>query len=240
MSLAKRVAEGVTAKLAFDYACHRGHSFGETHIHAIVNEVLTANIHPAESRVHAGFPHPRLGRPGKGRKPEIDFAVLERASGAVLVAAEVKWAGSGHCTPCNVLKDLIRLQIIADAHPSTDCIMVIAGHRNSAQRLFSDPLFLQGTHCMLVRSCETVTPRAAVRRKAFSLRGNRDHQDAIDRHLAQIRTKVPAIPDRITSSFMSPAMSAPKEGRFHTFAWRIHPSTLLLRPRPPAMPAAQC
>ena len=33
---ALKIAEGVTAKLNFDFSCNRGHSFGEYYIHGVV------------------------------------------------------------------------------------------------------------------------------------------------------------------------------------------------------------
>ncbi len=109
MDLAKRMAEGITAKLDFDFACNRGYSFGEYHLYGIVNEILSANIDQSNSKIQSGYSPAVLARPGRGRNPEIDFAVLSRKNNSVEVAAEVKWAASSHCNVENVLNDLLRL-----------------------------------------------------------------------------------------------------------------------------------
>lgn len=222
MGLAKRVAEGVTAKLDFDYACNRGHSFGEYHVHGIVNEVLSANVDPHVLKVCSGFPHLRLRREGNGRKPEVDFAVMHRETETIRVISEVKWAGSGHCTAANVLKDLIRLQLIADVDQDAECFMLIAGHREDLDELFRHDLFTPGTRRMLSR--EASTQRAEERRKAFPLVENPHHQASIDACLTTFRERIPSIPDRIVYCLKSTALSAPPSGRFHSYAWRIHPS----------------
>jgi hypothetical protein len=218
----KRVSEGVTAKLDFDYSCNRGNSFGEYHVHGVVNEVLSANIDPNKHKITSGFPHALLKRPGRGRQPEIDFAIHSRVSSALFLAAEVKWAGSAHCTVKNILKDLIRLQLIANAEHQAECFMLISGRKDNFDRLFNEKLLIQGTKRMLERTDNiSYGKRSEPRIKTFSLQNNLDYQIEIDAIIADIGDSLPSIPDRIISAFQSPALSAPIEGRFQTHAWRI-------------------
>lgn len=99
--MGRKLAEGITARLEFDFVCERGHSFGEYYLHGVMNEIISANIDPAASVPHASYAHPALARAGKpspGRKREVDFFVQPRVSGGPTACVEAKWAGSSHCT----------------------------------------------------------------------------------------------------------------------------------------------
>lgn len=99
--IGKRLADGVSAKLEFDYVCERGHSFGEYHLHGVMNEILSAIISPKDFIPHSGYAHEALTRSGQkttGRQREVDFFIRAHKSGSVDVCIEAKWAGSSYCT----------------------------------------------------------------------------------------------------------------------------------------------
>jgi hypothetical protein len=227
LRLPVRIAEGTKAKLEFDYACGRGHSFGEYHLHGVVNEILCSNLDPTRHRVASGFAHPCLQTAGAhGRPREVDFSVLSLASSTHQFVAEVKWAGSSHCSQENVLRDLCRLQIIKNAEPATECIFVLAGHCSDIEKLFVGGILVSGTRCLLHRPNRTgnLTERGRVRRKkTFLLKESVDHVAQLERFHANISEKLPFVPDRICTYLTCSTQSVLNGVRFQALVWAVEP-----------------
>ncbi|MFQ3896637.1 hypothetical protein [Sphingobium sp. R-7] len=217
-----RLAEGITAKLDFDYACNRGHSFGEYHVHGVVNEILCANIDPATRNVRTGFAHPAIQTEGNGgRKREIDFLLEGREPVDNEICIEVKWAGSSHCKPENVLLDLCRLQIIKAARPETECVFILSGPEMAHTDLFNARIFLAGTNCLLHRRSEALTQGTGPRVKSFLLASNPDHSDEIEVIMPKLVKRLPTIPRSVHTTLIHSTRSAPQCGRFQTLVWTI-------------------
>src|SRR5437016_5030056 len=126
MNLTRRLTEGVGAWLHFEYMCNRSGLFNERYLSSAVGQILSSVF---GDRVHGEFDHPVLGplMKGRGRRPVIDY-VYSDPYPTIKVAVETKWAGSSHTTISNVIWDLIRLEMIADAHKA-ECIFLLAGQR---------------------------------------------------------------------------------------------------------------
>ncbi|CDZ35577.1 Hypothetical protein NGAL_HAMBI1145_29140 [Neorhizobium galegae bv. officinalis] len=225
LRLPVRIAEGTKAKLEFDYACGRGHSFGEYHVHGVVNEILCSNLDPTQHRVASGFAHPCLQTDGAhGRPREVDFAVSSFASSTHQFYAEVKWAGSSHCSQENLLRDLCRLQLIKNAEPTTECVFVLAGQSDDIDKLFVDGILVNGTQCLLHRPNHTarLTERGRVKRtKTFLLKENVDHAAQLERIYANISRKLPSVPDRICTYLTRSTQSASTGVRFQALVWAM-------------------
>ncbi|GLT02452.1 hypothetical protein GCM10007897_38620 [Sphingobium jiangsuense] len=199
--LASRLSVGVTAKLQFDFACNRGHSFGEYHVHGVVNEVLSANIDPDRFRVHSGYPHPAIQtEEAKGRKRELDFLIEDKGDSSIMLCIEAKWAGSGHCTAHNLLLDLCRLHLVKRTAPDALCLFVLAGRQDKMNKLFESPILADGTGC-LVRPGAKVNGRKRDRKKTFALIGHPTHQTELDRFKDVNSEKLPTIPDEICTTY---------------------------------------
>lgn len=228
LNFPRRIGEGTRAKLDFDFACGRGHSFGEYHVHGVVNEILCSNLDPTQCRVNPSFAHPNLQTPGaKGRRREVDFAVSRLSSSVYEFYAEVKWAGSSHCSQENVLRDLCRLQIIKNAEPTAECIFILAGLFTDIEELFKEGIFKEGTECLLHRTNgrTEITRRGSRRRiKNFSLKENADHAPALVKICDSISSKLPSVPDRIFTYLTYSERSAPSKSRFQVFVWSVEES----------------
>ena len=225
LKLSKRIAEGARGKLDFDYACGRGHSFGEYHVHGVVNEILCSGLDPIRHRVHSGFAHPTLQTPGSlGRKREVDFAVEMLGKDTHAFYAEVKWAGSSHCSQENILSDLCRLQIIKNSESGAECIFVLAGQVAVIDELFNTGILAQGTNCLLHRNgaAAVLGPRGRKRRtKNFSLNGNVDHAVQLTKMTNSISSKLPPLPERVFTHLIYSARSASSVDRFQTLVWAV-------------------
>lgn len=223
IDFANRVAEGVTAKLNFDYACNRGHSFGEHHVHGVVNEILGANVDPAKYKAISGFAHAAIQTEGRtGRKREVDFHLEPFEPEARATYAEVKWAGSSHCTSDRVLLDLCRLQLIKNSDPLSECYFFLSGATGEIEKLFRKGVLQGGTHCLLHRKGENgMSPGHGPRTKAFHLQDNPDHGTYLIALHPWLSTRLPKIPTSIYTILKGTDMSAFPKSRFQTLAWRV-------------------
>jgi len=223
VDLAKKLAEGITSKLNFDYCCNRGHSFGETHVHGVVNEILSANIGSHVGRVHSGFPHNAIQAPNRGGRPrEIDFAVEHLRSGKNTLYAEVKWAGSSHCTDQRVLLDLCRLQIVKSTEGDSECLFVLAGKSDNIDDLFSKNFLTKNTaNLLFTPSAEGLNLQHTRRKREFDLLGNTIYPAQLQAFAAGLGTKLPTLPTRIISSIVNPDGFSLNRERFKTIVWRI-------------------
>jgi len=222
-----RIADGVRAKLDFDFACGRGHSFGEYHVHGVVNEILCSSLDPIQHRVQSGFPHEALQTPGTtGRRREVDFAVDVLTSGTRAFYAEVKWAGSSHCTQENMLNDLCRLQIIKDLEPNAECVFVLAGRFDEIDNLFSSGILVQGTACLLHRNATGPLREGGRKRrtKNFSLAHNVDHAPQLGTMGHSLSKRLPSIPAAVCTYMVYGARSATSGNRFQTLVWSVETS----------------
>lgn len=128
--IGKRLADGVSAKLEFDYTCERGNSFSEYYLHGAINEIVAALVSPTDFRIHAGYPHKALARgldDGPGRQREVDFLIQPYNTEMSALCIEAKWAGSSHCRWDRILLDICRLALVKEHSPTTECLFVLSG-----------------------------------------------------------------------------------------------------------------
>lgn len=225
--LAKHLADGITAKLNFDFACHRGHGFGETYVHGVLNEILCARTTPNKQRIECGYPVPKISK-STGRKREIDLAVIafdkdedldKKGAGHLKCAIEVKWAGSSHCNEEKILSDLGRLQWLANNDRNVQCLFVVSGKKQDVDKLFKEKVFLEGTNSLLSRNAKKRSPNI----KTCRLKNNPDHEKRINKHINSLSNKDSWVLDEdvIKTQLVSPEYSAPGNGRFLTYTWKL-------------------
>jgi hypothetical protein len=92
--------------------------------------------------VHSEFLHPILApeMKGRGRRPEVDFAVVEDYPKLSCVL-ESKWLGPNGLSAEELLWDLLRLELIAH-HTRADAFFLLAGKRRNIERFFKSKAFL--------------------------------------------------------------------------------------------------
>lgn len=214
--LGRKLTDGLTARLEFDYACNRGHSFGEYYLHGTVNEIISANIDPAKMRVHAGFAHPAIARetPGRGRHPELDFYIKNRDGTPSNVCAEVKWADSSHSKVTNVLRDLLRLALVSQSEPSAECLFIFAGGNTHVESLLSTPPVAAASEDQR-RLLERPRATRAPRKRAFQLVVGGKYVESISKEAE----KFSSLPKTIYTTLVTPAAIGTK--RWQALVWRV-------------------
>jgi hypothetical protein len=92
--------------------------------------------------LHTEFLHPVLAplKTGPGRRPELDFVVVETYP-RIVCAVESKWVGADGIKVEDVVWDLLRLELVAN-EAKADAFFVLAGRRKHLKAFFSSKAFL--------------------------------------------------------------------------------------------------
>lgn len=138
MILARKLAEGVGGWLQYEYQCNRSGVFSEKYLSVPVAGILSSLY---GRKVFAEVKHPILAPAvsGPGRRPEIDFAVLDPHP-EMKVAIESKWVGKGSISVESIIWDVIRLEMIAH-YCGARCFFLLGGKRRSLDALFRSTSF---------------------------------------------------------------------------------------------------
>lgn len=138
MDPAKKLAQAVGAWLQYEFACNRSELFNERCMSVPIASGLYAIY---KQDVHSEFLHPVLGpvTSGPGRRPEVDFAVINSYPhiGCVL---ESKWVGAGGLAIEDIVWDLLRLELIAHSEKAA-AFFLLAGRRKYLDSLFKSRAF---------------------------------------------------------------------------------------------------
>jgi hypothetical protein len=139
MGPAKRLAQAVGAWLQFEFACNRSELFNERCMSASIASGLHA-IYKQE--VRSEYLHPVLAplMLGRGRRPEVDFAVISRYPDITCVL-ESKWVGSSGVRLEDVAWDLLRLELVAHQSRAA-AFFLMAGRRKHLEAFFESRAFL--------------------------------------------------------------------------------------------------
>jgi hypothetical protein len=136
-NLKTRLADGLSAWLAFEFSCERGYLFSEYYLAHAIGQILRAT----GPNVRAEEPHPGLAVAGKsGRPPSVDFVVYE--GGKPTLAVETKWAGYSDVTAGALAWDAFRLEAFSRLTGAPG-LLILGGTRKRVQSLFSSAAFLR-------------------------------------------------------------------------------------------------
>jgi hypothetical protein len=139
MNIVKRLAMATGAWLQYEFACHRSQLFDEGSLVTPISATLDTIY---KKKLYTEFLHPVLAplKTGPGRRPEIDFAVIETYP-QVICAVESKWVGADGLKIEDVVWDLLRLELVAH-QAEADAFFVLAGRRKHLKAFFASKAFL--------------------------------------------------------------------------------------------------
>lgn len=152
MDTSRRLAEGVGSWLRYEYSCNHSMLFSERYMSVPIANILHAVYN---QEVHSEFLHPILApeMTGPGRRPEVDFATIQKYPTPSCVL-ESKWVGARGLTMEEVVWDLLRLELITH-HTGADAFFLLAGRRRHLESFFKSRTFLgeekDGKHRKLLR-----------------------------------------------------------------------------------------
>lgn len=217
MDYAKVLTGGVAAWLQFESACDRSGLFSEKYLTAAIGQILSGR---SGNRTLAEYKHPQLGplKSGPGRKPEVDFVVLD-PDNKITLAVETKWAGRTKLSTEAIFWDLIRLELIAH-HEGARCIFILAGSKQKLDGVFTEPAFADSRtkpqrspmlrHDNNVLHSTPLVPTVPVRipmlKKLFAPYGHFE------------------FPEKIVSRRSAPSPATAKKRDYQVYAWEIKPA----------------
>lgn len=118
----RKLAEGTSSWLLFEFHCMRGDLFSEKYLTTPVGQILSGMF---PGRVKAEVNHPYLNPIIlKGRPPQLDFVISDNQDWKV--AVETKWIINTPVTLAQIVWDLIRLELLAKNNRCT-AYFIIAG-----------------------------------------------------------------------------------------------------------------
>lgn len=139
----RRLAEGTSSWLHFEFHCNRGNLFNEKYISVPVGQ-LTSSLF--EGRIKSEVNHPYLiPNEKKGRKPQIDFVV--KKNDQISVAIESKWIGNTLISFSQILWDLIRLEQLT-FHLGCDSYFLVSGFSKKMSSALSNTHFYRESPIM--------------------------------------------------------------------------------------------
>ena len=214
MNLARKVAEGVGGWLQFEFHCNRSELFSEKYLSVPIGQILNSAY---GQHVYAEVKHPVLAPrvTGPGRRPEVDFAVLDPYPHFKL-AIEAKWVPKGGLPAEAIIWDMIRLELVA-WNSKVPCYFLLAGRKPALEALFRSAAFRGQSR----RMKEAPLLRADSNR-LYSL-----HIDSPSPARASIIKRLLArhqklsVPARILSQRSQPFPMECKSTQYQVYTWRI-------------------
>lgn len=133
-----RLAHGLNSWLTFEEMCGRSALFSESYLTAPLGQLLASRY---GARLIAEYPHPVLttGKTGVGRKPALDFAVLD-APAHVELAIETKWLSKSNTLHRDIITDLVRLALVVNAHEAEGWL-IVAGKAPNLKKFITSPKY---------------------------------------------------------------------------------------------------
>jgi hypothetical protein len=131
-NIQRKVSEGVTGWLLFEFNCERGLLFNEKYLSYPIGQILNS---VTEYKTRAEKNHP-CSNDGRGRPLQVDF-VLMNDQEEWKYAFESKWVGNSEINLGSMIWDLVRLQNLFYHHPGIRCYFVLAGFEKKIKKLLS-------------------------------------------------------------------------------------------------------
>ncbi|OYU54414.1 MAG: hypothetical protein CFE25_13955 [Chitinophagaceae bacterium BSSC1] len=131
----RRLAEGISSWLLFEFHCKRGDLFSEKYLTVPVGQILTV-LFPGQ--IKSEINHPHLSGKSKGRPPQLDFVVVNEKKWEVIV--ETKWIGKTKLKITQIIWDLMRLEVIA-RKDNAICYFILSGFNKKIEDLLENTHF---------------------------------------------------------------------------------------------------
>lgn len=143
MDTARILAQAAGAWLQYEFACGRASLFNERYLSSPIANALHSVY---KKEVHSEYLHPVLApkTTGPGRRPEVDFAVVNNFP-AIECVVETKWVGKNGLSAEEVIWDLLRLELIAH-HSGAHAFFLMAGRKKHLDSFFRSKAFLGATN----------------------------------------------------------------------------------------------
>lgn len=213
--------------MQYEFACGRSTLFSERYISVPIANALH-RIYRKD--VWAEYQHPVLAKEmkGRGRRPEVDFAIVDPYPNAKCVL-ESKWVGSNGLSAEDVLWDLIRLELAAH-HTGADAFFVLAGKKRDLQKFFDSKAFKgapdsRGKYRRLLKLDHRRNPRIRIDTPA------KDRSATLKKLISPYQNL--SFPSRITTSLGYCYPDTSPNYQYQAYSWQVlaPPGTARFEPK---------
>ncbi len=134
----RQLVEATGVWLHFEYLCGRNVLFSESYLAYPIGQYLKARF---GDHLYPEYVHPVLAslRSGRGDKPRIDFAVIDDTE-RIKFAVETKWLNTSTSLTEQIIRDLVRLELLVDRYETT-AVFVLAGQQRDLENMFTTAKF---------------------------------------------------------------------------------------------------
>ncbi len=122
INIQRKISEGVSGWLLFEFHCFRGTIFNEKYLSYPVSQILNSLT---EFKTLTEINHP-LGNNSVGRPLQVDFVLADKSSNWKF-AFETKWVGNSEISIGSMVWDLVRLQNLFSKHKDIECYFILSG-----------------------------------------------------------------------------------------------------------------
>jgi hypothetical protein len=128
-----KIAEGLAAWLCFEKRCGRQRFFSESYLAYPLAQLLQYRF---QSKVLTEIEHPVLNqlKTGPGSRPRIDFGI-PGGTKVLELAVETKWLSGSSTLVRDMIRDIVRLDLLVPEHAKSG-ILLVAGETRDFARLF--------------------------------------------------------------------------------------------------------
>lgn len=132
-NIQRKVSEGVSGWLLFEFNCFRGYLFNEKYLSYPVGQILNSIT---EYKTLTEMNHP-CSNNGKGRPLQVDFVHIDKTA-KWKYAFESKWIGNTMISLGSMIWDLIRLQNLDNHHSEIRSYFILSGFDKKINLLLKD------------------------------------------------------------------------------------------------------
>lgn len=133
------ITEALEYWLNFEALCKRYELFCEAYMAYPIGQYLRERY---SNNLRTEYPHPIMEqlKTGSGDKRRIDFVVVgeknkQTQKTSIELALETKWCSGKKFNLANIIKDIVRLELIANEY-NASCYFILAGRKKHLQRVF--------------------------------------------------------------------------------------------------------
>jgi hypothetical protein len=206
------IVEAVGAWLHFEYRCGRRSLFSESYLSFPLGQVLRGQFGRS---VRPEFAHPLLERAGPGDKSRIDFAVVNESNEPVL-AIELKWLASPAAQLPLILRDLVRLELLAYEY-GTRCFFLLAGPVKAFNSLFNLTVFRSQKN---LNQVHPIMPHTHGATRKVVVKGVPPSRKSLMTKVADVFIGG-EIPRSLLVSRVEPYPRTPRSDEFVVYGWRV-------------------
>jgi|GEM_PF-4238787 len=141
----KKLLKTISYWLNYEKLCQKESLFNEKYISYPIGQFLRSRF---TKGLHTEFMHPYLKSKPTGSKPKIDFVVVEKIAQIckIKIAIETKWISGSPSLIKDIVRDVLRLALVAEHEDNATCYLIVVGKYNDwKNKIYNNKSFYRVT-----------------------------------------------------------------------------------------------